>query len=224
MIPFPKGDKQLGIEQLRIVAGNAFYTRVEAQLFLMRILALDENDARGGLLISEYLHEHYPDNPYFHRFYARMLYSNGQRDKMEIECKEILQRIDDGQVGYEANSGRYAGFFLGQYYESRKRISDAKYYYGKTVEFAEQIEAFETGYYHYSLFSLARIADSENEEETADAYLNQIKKNTKRKDPVNKQVRQYQKQRKKGRKSKKQYVNSAQIIENGGSYKIGFNG
>jgi tetratricopeptide (TPR) repeat protein len=221
MIPFPKGDKELGIEQLRTVAGNAFYTRIEAQLFLMRILALDENDPRGALLISEYLHSHYPDNPYFHRFYARLLYSNGLREKMEVECKEILQRIDDGKLGYEANSGRYAGFFLGQYYESTRRIEEAKYYYGRTVKFAEQIEAFETGYYHYSLFSLARIADSEDEHELADTYLDLIKKYTKRKDNVNKQVREYQKQRKKERKSKKQYVNSAQIIKHDRPFEIG---
>ena len=204
MIPFPKGDKDLGIEQLRTVAGNAFYTRVEAQLFLMRILALDENDPRGALIIADYLHEHYPDNPYFHRFYARLLYSNGMRDKMVEECQEILQRIEDGQLGYEANSGRYAAFFLGQYSETRRNISDAKFYYGKVLQFAEEIEAFETGYYHYSMFSLARIADMEQEYDIADAYLKRIKKLTKRKNPVNKQVREYQKRRKKERKANRQ--------------------
>jgi tetratricopeptide (TPR) repeat protein len=169
----------------------------------MRILALDENDAHGALIVSEYLHEHYPDNPYFHRFYARLLYSNGRRQKMEEECLEILQRIDEGQLGYEANSGRYAAFFLGQYNESRRHIAEAKQYYQRVLEFAEEIEAYETGYYHYSLFSLARIADSEEEYEIADVYLKQIRNNTKRKDAVNKQVREYQKRRKKERKNKK---------------------
>jgi len=222
MIPFPKGDKQLGIDQLRIVAGNAFYTRIEAQLFLMRILALDENDERSALVISEYLHDNYPDNPYFHRFYARLLYANGRREQMEKECLEILQRIEEGLPGYEANSGRYAGFFLGQYSESRRKISDAKFYYGLTKKFAEEIGANESGYYLYSLFSLARIADSEEDYEIAEAYLNQIRKNSKRKDPINKQVRAYQKMRKKERKEGKQkYLTWDQIFSHDGSSKTG---
>ena len=34
---FPDGNKELGIKQLKTVANNAFYTRTEAQYFLMRI-------------------------------------------------------------------------------------------------------------------------------------------------------------------------------------------
>ena len=38
LIMFDKGDKDLGLEQLREVAHNAFYTRTEAQYWLMSIL------------------------------------------------------------------------------------------------------------------------------------------------------------------------------------------
>jgi len=38
LIMFDKGDKELGLEQLREVAHNAFYTRTEAQYWLMGIL------------------------------------------------------------------------------------------------------------------------------------------------------------------------------------------
>ena len=34
---FPEGDKLKGIEQLDNASGNSFYTRTEAQFFLMRI-------------------------------------------------------------------------------------------------------------------------------------------------------------------------------------------
>ncbi|MEM9389761.1 MAG: tol-pal system protein YbgF, partial [Bacteroidota bacterium] len=78
MLFFPKGDKKLGIEQLKKVSYNAFYTRTEAQVFLMRILNSYENDRQRALQIGEYLHQTYPDNPYFHRYYARLLYSSGK--------------------------------------------------------------------------------------------------------------------------------------------------
>ena len=42
MALFPKGNKQLGLQQLEEVATNAFYTRVEAQYFLFRLYASEE--------------------------------------------------------------------------------------------------------------------------------------------------------------------------------------
>nr|MDV3310184.1 tol-pal system protein YbgF [Cyclobacteriaceae bacterium] len=62
---FRKGDKALGLKQLREVSYNAFYTRTEAMVWLMRILNSYENDQPQAFQISEYLHQTYPDNPYF---------------------------------------------------------------------------------------------------------------------------------------------------------------
>lgn len=200
MIGFKKGDKQLGIEQLRTVANNAFYTRTEAQLYLMRILAHDENDTRGALQISEYLHKTYPDNPYFHRFYARLLYQSGQRRKMVGVCLEILERIDQKLIGYEANSGRYAGFFLGQYYETLGQDEEAKMYYSFGVMFAEEIEAFESGYYLYSLLHLAKMAEYDEEYDNASLHYLKIKKYAKRKNAAYKEAKAGLKRIKRNRK------------------------
>ncbi|MEP5612524.1 MAG: hypothetical protein ABJP45_09760 [Cyclobacteriaceae bacterium] len=52
---FPEGDKEKGIDQLKEVARNAFYSRTEAQYYLMRLLATEENDIRGAIQVAEYL-------------------------------------------------------------------------------------------------------------------------------------------------------------------------
>ncbi|MDH3711399.1 MAG: tol-pal system protein YbgF, partial [Cyclobacteriaceae bacterium] len=52
LVFFKKGDKELGIQQLQEVANNAFYTRTEAQFFLMRILALEQQDLIKALQVS----------------------------------------------------------------------------------------------------------------------------------------------------------------------------
>jgi hypothetical protein len=65
---FPKGDKALGLKQLKEVSYNAFYTRTEAMVWLMRILNSYENDQPRAFQISEYLYQTYPDNPFFHRY------------------------------------------------------------------------------------------------------------------------------------------------------------
>lgn len=179
---FPKGDKALGLKQLKEVSYNAFYTRTEAMVWLMRILNSYENDQFQALQISKYLNEEYPDNPYFHRYYARMLYSLGRYNEAEPVCKEILHRIDSGMVGYEGTSGRYAAFFLGQINESRKKYDDAKIHYLKCVKFAEEIDATETGYYLFSLIALGEIADREGNKAEAKKYFKKVKDKAGRKD------------------------------------------
>lgn len=186
---FPKGDKELGLEQLRHVARNAFYTRTEAQYFLMRILSSEENDLPGAMQVSEYLNKTFPDNAYFHRYYARMLYSTGQFNAAEMVSKEILSRIDSGQIGYEAICGRYACYFLGYINEQRRDFDQAKYYYSRVIEFAEMIDATDSGYYLYALLSLGQIAVHEGNNELAKEYFKKVKKDAKRSEPAHKRAR-----------------------------------
>ena len=177
---FPKGDKKAGLEQLKEVSRFAFYTRTEAQVFLMRILNNYENDQKGALQIGEYLHQTFPDNAYFHRYYARLLYSSGKFSACEKVSKALFTKIDSAAIGYEANSGRYAGFFLGQIYESRKDADQASIYYQKAIDYAEQIEAFESGYYLYSLLYLGKIQWKAGDKPSAKANFKKIKKHAKR--------------------------------------------
>lgn len=186
---FTKGDKELGIRQLREVANNAFYTRTEAQMFLMRILAIEEGQPTQALQISEYLSETFPDNPYFERFYARLLYATGKLNKTEEVSLDILAKIDSGMVGYEATSGRYAAFFLGEVYSRYRQWDKAKQYYHRAVQFGEEAEAEESGYYLYSLLNLAEIAENEGDKKTAKGYYKQVKKHAKRSHPAHQAAR-----------------------------------
>ena len=187
---FRHGDKQLGLKQLKEVSYNAFYTRTEAMVWLMRILAGYENDFQRAFQISEYLHQTYPDNPYFHRYYARMLYSLNMHPKMEEQSMQILQRIDSGRFGYEAVSGRYASFFLGQFNDAQRKLDDAIKYYSLCVKYSEQIDATDSGYYLYSLISLGEIYYQKKDKATAKKYFNLVKKKAGRKDEAYKDAKQ----------------------------------
>ncbi len=191
LILFDKGEKEKGLEQLREVAHNAFYTRTEAQYWLMRILFMEENDYQGALHESEYLHTTFPDNAYFQRYYTRLLFSTGRYAKAKVLAEDMLMKIDSGYVGYEEISGRYACFYLAKIWESNFDQDKAFIYYKRTVEFAEAIKAEESGYYHYALFGLARIYDKRGDNEAAEECLKIIRKNTKRKDVANKDAREY---------------------------------
>ncbi len=195
---FRKGDKALGLKQLKEVSYNAFYTRTEAMVWLMRILNSYENDQPRAFQLSEYLHQTYPDNPYFHRYYARMLYYQSKFTQAEPVCLKILALIDSGKVGYEATSGRYAAFFLGQIYEARQKLDDAKRYYQLGMKYAEQVDATESGYYLYSMIALGEIAEKQGNKAEAKRLFKDVKKRAGRKDEAFKDARRRLKRMEKG--------------------------
>ncbi len=186
---FPEGDKQLGIKQLEETARNAFYSRTEAQYYLMRILYAEEGDLEGSLQVARYLHEQYPNNAYFHRFFVRLTYQKGNFREAEKECLEIIERIDYQWPGYEWNSGRYAGFFLGHIYEAYNKPDLAIKYYEYAIEYGELAEAYDAGYYIYSHMNIGRILEKQDRKEEAAEYYKKVKKLTKRKDGANKAAR-----------------------------------
>ncbi len=186
---FPKGNKKLGLSQLEKVASNAFYTRVEAQYFLFRLYGSEENRPEDALRIVEYLHEKFPNNPYFHRSYARYLYTTGKWTQAMQESLEIMDRMEKKQFGYEATSGRYAAFYLGEYYYRIGNTIEAKRYYSKTAILGEESESQESGYYLFSLISLGKIATAEKNKALARTYFNQVKRYAKRKHPAHQEAR-----------------------------------
>jgi len=179
---FRKGDKQLGLKQLKEVSYNAFYTRTEAMVWLMRIMNSYENDQMRAYQIAEYLHQTYPNNPYFHRYFARMLYSRGMYPELETESLKILSLIDSAKLGYEATSGRYAAFFLGQLYDFKRKDDLAKKYYLLSGKFAEQVGATDSGYYLYSLIALGEISERQGNKAEAKKYFALVKSKAGRKD------------------------------------------
>jgi hypothetical protein len=109
-----------------------------------------------------------------------------------------LTRIDSGQVGYEATSGRYAAFFLGQIYEARKNLEESKKYYQLCIRFAEQIDATESGYYLYSLIALGEIAEKQGDKASAKKYFKLVKEKADRDDEAFKDAKHRLKKLEKG--------------------------
>lgn len=195
---FPKGDKELGLKQLDEVSRNAFYTRIEATYFLMRIKAFETNETYDALRLGQYMHQKYPDNAYFHRFYARMLYTTGQYDQAAIQSQEILKRIEESQTGYEEVSGRYASFYLGHMNKIRGAQDAANQYFQQVVDFTESLEDDEdSGYYLYSQLYLAEYEFEAGEYESALERVEIIRDNTKRKESINEKARDLRKEIKK---------------------------
>lgn len=198
LLLFRKGDQRLGLEQLKEVTQNAFYTRTEAQYFLMRIYRTDEKKPEEALVIAEYLNKTFPDNACFHRYYASTLYSLGRTAELERVSLDILQKIDAQMIGYEGISGRYAAYYMAFVQMSKyQNPSKAQEYYQRTIDFSEQTDHLDSGYYHSALQQKAQYAHSQKNYKEAKKYYTLLKQHTKSKDKKHKEAKKYLKQYKK---------------------------
>lgn len=171
LLLFPKGSKQLGLQQLQSVADNGFYVGPEAKVFLMRILNNEENNPTAAMPIARNLASTYPDNGYFQRFYALLAFNMGEFRESERVSLEILSKLNQGLPGYEGISGRYATYFLGWLMQNRYRdFAKAKDYYQRCIVFAESTDEANGGFYLHANYNLARIAEKEKDLGTARRY------------------------------------------------------
>lgn len=110
---FSKGDKELGIEQLKKVSNESFYTRIEAMNFMILIYEY-EKTAHLGLPIAKYLYETFPDNAFFQRKYAKLNYLYGNEKVTSEVSKDFLRKYNEKYPGYEAVGARYSSYFIAE--------------------------------------------------------------------------------------------------------------
>ncbi|CCH56369.1 hypothetical protein BN8_05698 [Fibrisoma limi BUZ 3] len=171
---FPKGNKTQGIKQLETTANSAFYTRIEARYFLLQIYSM-ENQYDKAYDLAKYMTEQFPDNPFFERYYARSAFVRGRLAEAESTSKDILTKIERGQSGYEAVSGRTAAYILAYinhlYY---KNLSVARENYQKAIDYAKQTNSTDAGYYLSSVLNLGKIATEEKNVDLARTYFKEV--------------------------------------------------
>ncbi|MBD2699643.1 tetratricopeptide repeat protein [Spirosoma sp. BT702] len=171
---FPKGNKASGIKELEKTANTAFYTRVEARYFLIQIYSM-ENQYDKAFEMSKYMHEQYPDNPFFERYYARSAFVIGKLNEAERICKDMMAKIERSQSGYEGVSGRTAAYILAYInHFFYKQNSEAKIYYQKAIDYAKQTNSTNAGYYWSSVLGLAKIATDEKNYDLAQTYFKEV--------------------------------------------------
>ncbi len=160
---FPKGNRDVGIAQLRTVGQTGFYTATEARFFLMRILGSErEHEETAALAVAQQLVADFPDNSYFERNYAMLCFREGDWVGCEKASTSILRKLNEGMPGYEAYSGRYATYFLGFLMQYRHhKLPEARDYYQRCIVFSESVANTSGGYYQGAAFNLGKLAEAD---------------------------------------------------------------
>ncbi|MBT9393941.1 tol-pal system protein YbgF [Hymenobacter sp. NST-14] len=189
---FPKGNKQLGLQQLRNVADNGVYVGPEARVFLMRILLNEEDKPEQAMPVARYLATTYPENGYFQRIYANACFREGRFDECERTSRDILDKLNRGLPGYEANSGRYATYFLAFLMQNKyKDLTKAKEYYQRCIVFAELNGETKYGFYVFANLALARLADKARDATAARRYYTVVLNKSDRKSEQYREAKAY---------------------------------
>ncbi|WP_439880209.1 tetratricopeptide repeat protein [Pontibacter sp. MBLB2868] len=195
---FPDGDKRLGLKQLRYVANTGFYTGTESKFFLMKIYANEEGNMNEALKISQDLALKYPDNAYFQRYYARLLFVQGQFTRAERVSEDILTKLEQQMPGYEAVSGRYASYILAYINQNKYHDFDkAKKYYQDAIMYAEISNERDSGYFINSYLNLARIANQQKDKAAAKRYYSLVLQASEKKSSPYKEAKKYLKDNRK---------------------------
>ncbi len=164
---FRKGDKKVGIVQLENVSNNAFYTRMEARYFLVQIYAMEGQNVKA-LTLARTMHALYPQNPFFHRYAARSAFALGRLEEASKYAEELMENLRANKYGYGNNEGRYASYILAYYYQhSRRDFETAKFHYNNCIEYAQNNDSEDSGYFIGSQLALAKMAEEEKDIVTA---------------------------------------------------------
>ena len=187
---FPEGDKNLGIDQLNNAANNSFYTRTEAQYFLVRIFS-GENNLKKSLYLSQYLHNTFPNNSIFHRYYSQQLYRTSNLALCKIESLKIIDYYKNRKFGYNQNDIRLAHFFLGEVFFSERKFENSIFHLKKSLEFSNGFKNKKLGYTIYSNFLLGKLHLKIGKNIEARLYFKKVLKLTNRKDKLYIESREY---------------------------------
>ncbi len=186
---FRKGNKEKGMKQLELVANNAFYTRVEARYFLVQVYA-SEGEHLKAYTMSKYMHQTYPNNPFFHRFLAREAFVLGRLVEAEKVADELLKNIENKKFGYETTEGRYASYIIAYANQNGSGdIQKAKVFYQKVIDYSIEGDAKDSGYFHAANLALGKYADDEKDFAKAREYYKIVIDNAEKKSDQYKQAK-----------------------------------
>jgi tetratricopeptide (TPR) repeat protein len=172
---FPKGDKQLGIYQLRAASRKARYAAVEARVVLLQIYNTFEKDVDLAYTVSKELFEAYPNNPYFHRYLARIQVRKGDQNEYESTWREILIKCMDKKTGYDNFTAREAMYYIGLSLMRKSDLDNALKYFLKASE-GSFIDSEDSGFSVNVNIFIGNIYDSKNKREEAKKYYAKVLK------------------------------------------------
>ncbi|MDH5610203.1 MAG: hypothetical protein OEY56_12065 [Cyclobacteriaceae bacterium] len=134
---FKSGDKELGLEQIRMATQRSLISRVEAVVYLSYIYLRYEEDGKKAQSYMKGLYEAYPQNPYIIAKYLESLNVPGSYDRITPHMTDKLIRQE--KVYYKLAGYVFKGIYLEKAVKNDTQAFD---HYMMAVSYGESLSAY----------------------------------------------------------------------------------
>lgn len=161
MIFFPKGNKELGLQQLQDCAQNAKFAKTEAKYVLCHVNLIYEKNYVESEKYALELFKMYPQNPIFEKYLGRSYVGEAKFNESVLTWLDVIGKNDSGKVGFNTKYTRQeADYYLAVSYLNLGKDDEALRLYNETVGLCAELDKDkETAYKVFSLLGLGMIND-----------------------------------------------------------------
>jgi tetratricopeptide (TPR) repeat protein len=168
MVFVPAGDREKGIEQLRLASEKGTYASVEATYFLMQLYYQFEKNYPAALDLARRLHERFPNNMLFHRYLGRCYVAVGDWPQVAGVFGEVSDRALRGQRGYSPSIEREAAYYLGLCEMNNRRYPDALEHFYRCDQLSRSLDTDgESGFMILANLKVGNIYDVQGKRDIA---------------------------------------------------------
>jgi tetratricopeptide (TPR) repeat protein len=173
---FPKGDKNLGLEQLINVANNGKFSRYEAMYFLMTSFLNYEQLPYKAFEYSRILYETFPENVVFQRYYAKLNYITWNIDNAIDVYEKLINIINADKIKLSFSVKREIFYYAAVSNKIKRDYLKAEIYFKKSIEMSNQLSDKNSGFLALSKLYLANIYDIMKRRQEAIALYKEVLK------------------------------------------------
>ncbi|KXK53154.1 MAG: tetratricopeptide domain-containing protein [Chlorobi bacterium OLB5] len=174
---FPKGNKELGLTQLKDCADNGKFSKTEATVTLAYIHLSYEKNYLEAIKYAQKLVTLYPDNPVFERFLGKCYVGLYNYSSGSILYNNMIMKADSNKAGYNNNYiRREANYYLGVCLSRTGNTDEALNKYNLTIEICKTLEkeGEESPYYVFSVLGIGVIYEQKGNKQEAIKYYDRV--------------------------------------------------
>jgi tetratricopeptide (TPR) repeat protein len=173
---FPKGNKELGLSQLRDCAENARFSRTEANFVLCYVnLAYEKNYYEAEKYAGK-IFKLYPENPVAERFLGRSYIGLGKWNESIELWRNLIAKCDSSKTGYNNKPAKREGmYYLGLSLMKAGNLDEALKCYQQAIELSREIDKDgESAHQVFATLGVGMIYDIKGNHAEAVKYYDRV--------------------------------------------------
>lgn len=173
---FPKGNRELGLAQIKDCSENAKYSRTEAKFVLCFVNLNYERNYVESEKYADMLTKMYPENPVAMRFLGKSYICESKWNEGSVLWKYILSRNDSNVIGFNNKNIRLeALYYIGLSSQNLFQFDDGINYYTQSLNLSKELDRDkQSAYQVFSALGLGIIYDHKGNHNEAVKYYNMV--------------------------------------------------